>query len=171
VSPYNAARDNIWGLETGHTYLLVFHVKGKSNNSATIGFTNNMGWGVGGVSPSPTIISGVGIPQNFDGEMDCYCIFKINDAIVKTSSDARGGYDGSSQYLSYRHITFGFNYTNTGEMGTDIYLTNFRLYDISSYKAQITKQGIANFYDFVEDDNMFKIRKNSEVKTSNLIEL
>lgn len=94
-----------------------------------------MGWGVGGVSPTPTLIASSGIPADFQGEKDCYYAFTINDDIVKTSNDARAGYDGSSQYLSYRHFTFGWTYSNTGALGTDIYLTNFRLYDITTHIA------------------------------------
>ena len=170
VSPYNAARDNPWGLQKTHTYLLAFYAKGQSNNSTSFGFTNNMGWGVGGVSPNPTVLINSGIPTNFQGEKDCFCIFTINDNIIKTSNDARAGYDGSSQYLSYRHFTFGWGYTNTGTLGTDVYLTNFRLYDITNIVGKIKKNGQADFADFVEHNGIAKIEKNAEFLTNILIE-
>lgn len=172
VSPYNATRDNIWNLQKGHSYILAFHAEGQSSNPHNyLSFNNNMGWGVGGVSPTPTLIASSGIPADFQGEKDCYYAFTINDDIVKTSNDARAGYDGSSQYLSYRHFTFGWKYSNTGALGTDIYLTNFRLYDITTHVAQFTKQGIANFSQFIEQMEKAQIRKNSELLSSEFIEL
>lgn len=172
VSPYNATRDNIWGLQQNHTYLFAFHVKGQSSNAVgSFGWTNNMGWGVGGVGPTPTLVAKGSLPSNFNSEMDCYYIFTISDAIVKTSNDARGGYDGSSDYLSYRHITFNWNYTNTGTLGTDLYLTNFRLYDVTNHMAEFTKIGQAKFYSFVEQMNKCQIRKNSELLSTEFIEL
>ena len=95
--------------------------------------------------------------------MECYYIFTINDAIIKTSNDARAGYDGSSNYLSYRHFCLNWTYANTGTLGTDIYLTNFRMYDITSYMAKFNKNGQANFIDFIEQLDICKIRKNSEM--------
>ena len=172
VSPYNATRDNIWGLQQNHTYLFAFHVKGQSSNAVgSFGWTNNMGWGVGGVGPTPTLVAKGSLPSNFNSEMDCYYIFTISDAIVKTSNDARGGYDGNSDYLSYRHITFNWNYTNTGTLGTDLYLTNFRLYDVTNHMAEFTKIGQAKFYSFVEQMNKCQIRKNSELLSTEFIEL
>ena len=172
VSPYNATRDNIWNLQKGHSYILAFHAEGQSSNPHNyLSFNNNMGWGVGGVSPTPTLIAANGIPADFQGEKDCYYAFTINDDIVKTSNDARAGYDGSSQYLSYRHFTFGWTYSNTGTLGTDIYLTNFRLYDITTHVAQFTKQGIANFSQFIEQMDKAQIRKNSELLSSEFLEL
>ena len=170
VSPYNATRDNIWGLQQGHTYLWAFHAKGQSSNATSFGFTNNMGWGVGGVSPGPTVLVNNGIPANFQGEKECLCLFTIGDNIIKTSNDNRGGYDGSSQYLSYRHLTFGWGYSSTGELGTDVYLTNLRLYDITNFIGQIKKNGQANFSDFVENSSIARILKNAEFLTNNLIE-
>ena len=172
VSPYNATRDNVWKLQKGHSYLIAFHVKGQSSNPANyFYFINNMGWGVGGVGASPTVIASSSIPTDFNGEKDCYYIFTINDHIVKTSNDARSGYDGSSQYLSYRHFTIGWTYSNTGTLGTDVYLTNFRLYDITSYKAEITKAGQADFSFLIEQLDNCKIRKSAELIASEFIEL
>lgn len=171
VSPYNATRDNIWQLQKGHTYIIAFHAKGQSSNPTNyMSFNNNMGWGVGGVSPKPTVITSSAIPTNFNGEKECYYIFTITDEIVKTSNDARANYDGSSDYLSYRHFTFGWTYSDTGTLGTDLYLTNFRLYDITNYTAKITRQGQIKFTDFIEQLDKAQIRRNSEFLSSNFIE-
>ena len=172
VNPYDAIRDNIWKLQKGHTYLLAFHAKGKTTNAvANFSFTNNMGWGVGGVSPSPTVIATSSLTANFNGEKDCFYIFTINDDIIKTSNDARAGYDGSSQYLSYRHIAFNWGYANTGTDGTDIYLTNFRMYDITNAIGKIKNIGQIDFNGFIEQLDKAQIRKRCELLSSEFIEL
>ena len=171
---YDAARDNIWGLQSGHTYLIAFHAKGQSSVGVNFGWTHNMGNGVAaGITPAPTGLTNQGIPANFQGEKDCIYIFTINDSIIKTSTVTRTSspkYVEGEQYLSYRHLTFSFGYSNTGELGTDLYLTNFRLYDVTSQLAQILKVGIANFHNFVEENGIFKIRYKSEAEANNLIE-
>jgi len=94
-----------------------------------------MGWSGGGVQPSPTTIVNEGIPADFNGEKDCFYIFKITDAISKPCTTTYSAYVAGTTYLSYRHLTFGWGYTSTGTLGTDLYLTNFRLYDITSNMA------------------------------------
>lgn len=171
VAAYNATRDNWWHLQQNHTYIAAFHARGKSSNATTWSWTNNMGWGGGGVQPAPTTIVNEGIPADFNGEKDCFYIFKITDAISKPCTTAYSAYAAGTTYLSYRHLTFGWGYTSTGTLGTDLYLTNFRLYDITSNMAQFTKQGQANFYDIIEQMNKAQIRKNSELLSSEFIEL
>lgn len=175
VSEYNSDRDNIWNLQTGHTYILTVHVTGQTHNAASWNITHNMGNGVSvGVAPSPTIIISKGISTDFQGEQDSYCMFTINDNIVKTSTVTRTStpkYVEGVQYLSYRHIALYFGYGNTGELGTDLYLTNFRLYDITNHMAEFTKMGQAKFFDFVEQMDKAQIRKNSELLSSEFIEL
>lgn len=171
VAAYDATRDNWWHLQQNHTYIAAFHARGKSSNATKWSWTNSMGWGGGGVQPSPTTIVNEGIPADFNGEKDCFYIFKITDAISKPCTTAYSAYVAGTTYLSYRHLTFGWGYTSTGTLGTDLYLTDFRLYDITSNIAQFTKQGQANFYDIVEQMNKTQIRKNSELLSSEFIEL
>lgn len=171
IAAYDANRDNWWHLQQNHTYIAAFHARGKSSNATTWGWANNMGWSGGGVNPSPTIIANEGIPANFNGEKDCFYIFKITDAISRPCTSAYSSYVAGTTYLSYRHLTFGWGYASTGTLGTDLYLTNFRLYDITSNMAQFTKQGQANFYDIVEQMDKAQIRKNSELLSSEFIEL
>ena len=170
IAVYDSTRDNVWNLQKNHTYIISFHVKGQSSNSCNIGLSNFMGWAGGGLSPSPTVIRSEGIPANFQGEKDCFYIFTITDEIVKTCTSSYSSYVAGNQYLSYRHIGFSYGYSNTGELGTDIYITNLRLYDITSHMAEFTKQGLANFYDFVEQMDKCEIRKNSELLSTNFIE-
>ena len=170
IAAYDSNRDNNWGLQKGHTYFAAFHAKGKSSNSTSWGWANNMGWSGGGVNASPTIITNIGIPSDFQGEKDCIFIFTINDDIAKNCTSAYSSYVANTTYLSYRHLTFGWGYSSTGTLGTDLYLTDLRLYDITNYMAKITKQGQAKFYDFVEQLNKAQIRRKSEFLSSNFIE-
>jgi len=42
----------------GHTYIIMFNIKGKTSNSVgDIYWTNNCGWGGGGLEPSPTNVA------------------------------------------------------------------------------------------------------------------
>ena len=34
-------------------------------------------------------------------------------------------------YLSYNHFGVGFDYRSTGALGTDLYIRNFQMYDIT----------------------------------------
>ena len=171
VSPYNANRDNVWGLQKTHTYLFAFHAKGQSSNSPSLNVQNNMGWDrIAGMGPNPTYISTSTIPANFNGEKDCYIIFTINDDIIKTATKTEGGYTTGEQYLSYRDLSLNYGYTDTGALGTDLYLTDFRLYDVTNYIGQIKKTGITNFSDYVERNGILQIRNKAELLTSNLIE-
>lgn len=171
VAEYNSTRDNIWGLQQGHTYLFAFHAKGQSSNSPSLNAQSNMGWDrIAGVGPNPTYIASSTIPANFNGEKDCYLIFTIGDTIIKTATETKGGYTTDLQYLSYRHLSLNYGYTNTGELGTDLYLTDFRLYDVTNYFGKIQKTGITNFSDYVERNGILQIRKKAELLTNNLIE-
>ena len=170
IHAYNASQDNMWKLQQGHTYLIGFHVKGQSSNSTTFGFSNNMGWDGGGVSPSPTILVNDGIPTNFNGEKDCTCIFTINDTIVKTCTSAYSSYTAGTDYLSYRDFTFGWGYSSTGALGTDVYLTNLHMYDITSLVAKFGKNGVVKIGDLNERMNDCRIIKNAELCASEFIE-
>lgn len=174
IHSYNSAIDNIWGLQKNHTYLWAFHVKGQSSQaSESITINHNMGNGVSnGVGPIPTILGGDRtVPANFQGEKDCYLIFTIADDLVKICTKTGSGFTAEQSYLSYRHLQFYWGYGNTGELGTDIYVTNIRLYDITNHMAEFTKMGQAKFFDFIEQMNKCQVRKNSELLATEFIEL
>lgn len=162
---YNASTDNIFGLVKGHRYRITFHVKGQSSNTfGNYGWTNQMGWGGGGLSPSPSNISSLGIPSNFNGERDCFYDFTVNDDVVKTCSSTYSYATKDKKYLSYNHFMVGFGYTDTGSLGTDIYITQLRMYDLTNgEKFQILKTGIASATGFIErSDNLASIDKGGE---------
>ena len=171
ISPYDPARDNTWNLQKGHTYLWTFHVSGQTTVGVSPSMSHNLGNGISnGVAPSPTILHSRGIPANFIGEQNCYYMFTINDDLVKTSNKTSGGYQTDSQYLSYRHFTFTFAYSSTGELGTDLYLTNFQLYDITSVIGKILRSGEIMYSTFVENNDIAKIRNGEEFLANEFIE-
>lgn len=141
--PYNIANKDV--LIQGHTYIVKFHVRGQSTNAATtVGFTNNMGWSGGGLVPAPSNVSYQYTPANFNGEMDCFYKFTCNDSIWKTCTTSYSSFVAGTSYQSYRDFQFGFNYNNTGALGTDLYITNIRMYDLTNggQNISVLKNGI-----------------------------
>ena len=58
-------------------------------------------------------------------------------------------------------------------MGTDIYFSNIRLYDITNgiKEIDINKNGVVEALDFTEGNSTFKIHKSGTVESSNFIEI
>ena len=58
-------------------------------------------------------------------------------------------------------------------MGTDIYFSNIRLYDITNdiKEININKNGVVEALDFTESDSTFKIHKSGTVESPNFIEI
>ena len=173
LKPFNIA-DNI--LQKGHRYVLMFHVKGKSSNSVVdVYWSNNVGWGGGGLDPRPVINRNtMNLPANFNGEIDVLYDFTINDDIYKvcTSSYGNGSFVAGNTYLSYNGFKFGFQYTDTGAWGTDLYITNIRMYDITNYTPSInlTKSGTLGISALNEIGGNARINKYSEALSGGFIE-
>ncbi len=144
IRPYNENNTDVF--IKGHTYILKWHVKGKSSNSADFGWSNNVGWGGGGLMPSPSNDSWQNISTNFNGEMECWYKWTINDDVYKVCTSSYSSFVQGQTYLSYRDFKFGFSYTDTGSLGTDLYITNVRLYDITNdnQKVKIGVNGVIN---------------------------
>lgn len=145
IKPYNENNADV--LFKGHTYILKWHVKGKSSNPGTdSGWSNNVGWGGGGLTPSPSNTSTNFTPSNFTGEMDCWYKWTISDDVYKVCTSSYSSFVKGQTYLSYRDFKFGFGYTDTGSLGTDLYITNIRLYDITNdnQKVKIGVNGVIN---------------------------
>lgn len=142
---YDSSKDNFFGLIKGHSYIIRFHVTGQSHNTFdTFYWGNQMGWSGGGLTPNPSDIKSHKIPIDFNGEDECYYQFTINDDIVKTCTTTYSYATAGNQYLSYNHFCVGFEYSSTGELGTDLYITNLRMYDVTDNEKNysITKEGI-----------------------------
>lgn len=171
---YDPAVDNIYGLTQGHTYIICFHAKGQSSNAfATFEWSNQMGWGGGGLSPAPSNIQKYGIPTDFNGEQECWYKFTINDTISKTCTTTYSYATQGSEYLSYNHFGVGFTYTSTGALGTDLYITNLRMYDITNpIPVLIDKFGYLKTQAIIEDatTNAYILGPSSETIGGNFYE-
>lgn len=133
--------------EKGKRYRISFHVSGYTNNAiSSIGFTNNMGWGGGGLDPSPSDVIYKMVPTNFGissstavgDEMDCFYEFTINDDVYKTCTTAYSSFVKGNIYPSYRDFQFGFGYTETGANGTELYITNIQCTEIPTTEKSDT---------------------------------
>lgn len=142
-------------LVQGHTYILMFHVSGVSSNNATHHYwSNNAGWSGGsyGLGTSPTNVQYNDLGANFQGEKDIYYKFTVSDAIMKTCTKSYSTFVQGTSYNCYRDFKWGFEYTDTGTLGTDLYITSFRCYDITSPDnvVKFLKPGIVEASNFVE---------------------
>lgn len=170
VHAYDASIDNIFNLQKNHTYVWIFYVKGNTTNAPSFQITNNMGWGGGGLTPSPSNVEIKNIPTNFDGETEVWYKFTISDDIVKTCTSSYSSFVANTQYLSYKHFGWNWSYATTGN-GTDIYITNIRLYDITDIPiGKLTKTGITKFSSIFEVNDSIHITKNEDLIVNQFIE-
>lgn len=158
---------NRFGLMKGHTYIILFNITGKSSNApAEVGWDNNMGWGGGGLTPSPSNVE-KNIPSaNFNQSINFPFYYKwtINDDIYKVCTSAYSSFTAGTTYLSYNHFKFSFTYKNTESLGTDLYISNFRLYDITNKPDfSIEKDGIINAPILYRSDETVKIDKRYDI--------
>ena len=159
-------------LQKGHTYVLKFHISGQSSNSAEFHWSNQVGWGGGGLSPNPSNVSSSSIPSNFNGEYDFVYKWTINDDVRKVCTSSYSGFVAGTEYVSYRDFKWGFNYTNTGALGTDIYITDLRMYDITNADdTEIKKSGILETGSFEEINGNFRMTKDYETLANYFYEL
>ena len=162
-------------LQKGHTYLIKYHVKGKTCDEVYPGWTNNMGWGGGGLEPSPSNVSFSSIPAGFNGEKDCWHKFTINDDVYKICTSSYYSFVQGTVYPSYRDFTILCSYSITDENGTDLYITNPRMYDITGLteqEIQVLKTGIVSCEDIYEcPDTNARFEKSKTVSIKNLKEI
>lgn len=159
-------------LQKGHTYVLKFHISGQSSNSAEFYWTNQVGWGGGGLEPSPSNVSSSSIPSNFNGEYDFIYRWTINDNVRKICTSSYSSFIAGTEYISYRDFKWGFNYTNTGALGTDVYITDLRMYDITNIDdTEIKKTGILKTGSLEEITGNFKIAKDYETMSNYFYEI
>lgn len=173
LKPFNADAN---ALVKNHSYVVKFEVKGKTSNAVSdVFWSNNAGWGGGGLSPTPSNISYTSFPANFQSDIwvPFSYYFYIPDDIVKTCTSSYSSFVKGTQYISYRDFKFGFVYTDTGSMGTDLYLRNFRIYDITSKpeSLKISKSGIINSSNFIEEVGKASITIDSDVYSNSIIEI
>lgn len=165
-------------LINGHRYIIMWHCSGQTSVSMSdIYWTNNVGWGQA-PDANPTRNAWYTVPANFQGETDCFYDFTITDSVFKTTGDSvHSGFEANTTYLAYAAFKIGFTYRQTGALGTDLYLTNFRMYDITNgfQQCQYTKQGILDTTEVIElPSSLFtnaQIQKSGNIITSNLYEI
>ena len=162
----------IYTFQKGYTYILAFHVKGKTSNAASdFYWTNQVGWGGGGLDPVPSNVEYYNpIGTNFNGEADVWYKWTITDDVYKVCTSTYSGFTAGTTYLSYCDFKFGFGYTDTGSMGTDLYITNIRMYDVTDNPSfSIPKNGVMNGQ-LIESDSV-KIMETKDLITNNFIEI
>lgn len=166
--------DNVLGLQKGRSYLWAMTVSGQTSNSPVIEVDNNMGWvnTTSGLMPQPTDIFKYRTPASFNGKQEAWYAFTIPDDIFKECTTGYSSFVAGKTYISYRDFQYRFDYTTTGTLGTDLYITNIRFFDITDLDlSNITRAGIANFTDFVEDAGIASINMNKEFYTNSIIEI
>lgn len=145
--------DNFY-LFKNRKYKVSFKVKGKSTNDpGKIYFTNQMGWsggayGLGSVSAYDFNTLGT----NFEGEKEIYACFNITDEVFKYCTTAYSNFVTGETYNCYLDLSWGFNYTSTGELGTDLYLSDFKFIDITDdlNKTSVSEKGVVNTIEYSE---------------------
>ena len=149
--------DNRFQFQKGHTYVLQFEIKGKTSNSVPdIYWTNYVGWGGGETQCSPSNISYAN-PVTADYNSNEWKTFTykwtINDDVWKLCTSSYQSFVAGNYYVSYKGFKYGFSYTNTGSLGTDLYIKNIRMYDVTTNTPiEVKKTGIIEAVGFVEED-------------------
>ena len=173
IKPFNADSN---ALEKNHTYIIKFEVMGKTSNAVSdVNWNNQAGWNGGGLTPTPTTIAKTEIEANWqsDNWFPFQWIFSIPDDIYKVCTKSYSSFVQGTTYLSYRDFKFGFGYTNTGSMGTDLYIRNLRMYDITTKPNTINfnKNGIINSSNFVENIGNTSIKIDGDLYSNEFIEI
>lgn len=163
-------------LQKDHSYVIRFELKGQTSNSvSSVYWSNNAGWSGGGLNPNPTNIVQTAIPANWvSTEWVTYQYrFSIPDDIYKVCTQSYSSFVEGNTYPSYRDFKFGFDYTNTGELGTDLYLRNFKLYDITTITKQIdiTKCGVTNSGNFTENTGNVSLKSDGDCYANQFYEI
>lgn len=161
-------------LQTGHKYIILYDVKGQTSKAQTsIGWTNLMGWNGGGLDPIPSNVQYKAIPANFESDEWQTFFYKwdLTDDVYKVCTKSYSSFVEGNTYLSYADFQIGWTYENTGALGTDVYIKNIRMYDITdTTKPKLMKIGIFDIDGIHEENNKTKIRQN-EIEANSFIEI
>lgn len=160
----------------GKTYIVLLHISGQSTDAFTdVYWSNQAGWGGGsyGLTTEISNASIVNIPSNFQGEADFSYKFTVSGDIWKTCTKSYSSFVEGTSYNCYRDLKVGFSYRDTGTLGTDIYITNLRCYDITEpdNSTSIEKSGIVLASEFVEGEQSKPcIYSSAEIQMNEFIE-
>ena len=168
--------NNRYGFVDGHTYIIEFDIKGQSSAAASdVSWNNMVGWSGGGLIPAPTnVVNSNPVTANFDSQEWHHFYYKwtISDGVYKVCTSAYSSYVQGNTYLSYKEFKYGFGYTNTGTLGTELYIRNLRMYDITTNKEiNIKKTGITEAINFVEEGNETQFFKTNIINSTQILEI
>ena len=154
--------DNRFGFQKEHTYMLQFEVKGQtSNNIWNPHWSNSVGWEGGGLIPNPSnVLTANPITENYNSSDWKTFTYKwtISDDVYKVCTSSYSSFVQGNSYISYKGFIYGFIYKDTGSFGTDLYIKNIRMFDVTSNQnIQIMKSGIINSINFVEENLIAEI--------------
>lgn len=161
-------------LKKGHTYIILFNIKGQTANYVGgLGWSCSMGWhGDQALVPNPSNVSYSSVPTGVFDETLFYYKFTINDDIYKICKTAYSSFVVGTTYLSYKDFQLSFGYASTGELGTDLYLSDFRMYDITELEnSNFNENSILECISVIEGNEKLSIGKYGEIYANNLIEL
>lgn len=141
----------------GHNYIIMFDVKGQTSAAVSdVYWSNNAGWSGGGLNAAPSNVSHNAPGANWTSTNWYHFYYKwtINDDVYKTCTSSYSSFVQGTVYPSYRDFKFGFPYESTGTLGTDLYINNIRMYDITgkTLKVSFNKKGQAEVYSIIEDN-------------------
>ena len=195
-APYPGSGQTMWGglvlspelansgcLQTSHSYAIVMDVMGRSSGAMSDLAINNMcGWSPSdsGLLPAPTDVVRLNpVTANFSSSTWQTLVEKwtipANDSIYKVCTKAYSSYVVGNTYLSYKDFKFGYTYADTGEWGTDIYLKNIRMYDITNMaNMDIRKTGVAEYIAMIENESSkgnVSVFKFGEIRADNFYEI
>ncbi len=138
-------------LQKGCKYRISFIIEGQSSNGiGAMYFSNQMGWGGGGLT-SVSASKYSTLPSNFQGRKEIYATFNITDDIWKVCTTTYSVFVAGTSYNCYRDLCWGFQYTSTGSLGTDLYVTNFKIQDITDGEPiNLKETGTMNMLDISE---------------------
>ena len=121
-------------LQEGHTYVMMFDVRGYTSNVPVCYWSNNIGWEAPELTPILTgAITNSAIGKEFSSinYVTYRYEFTVNDSLYKKCEKSYQNFVEGEYYLSYKDFFFGFTYKSTGPQGTELYIRNIRMYDVT----------------------------------------
>lgn len=121
-------------LEEGHSYVIMLDVRGCTSNVPVCYWSNNVGWEAPELSPILTgVVTNNAIKKEFSSinYVTYRYEFTVNDSLYKKCEKSYQNFVEGEYYLSYRDFFFGFTYKSTGPQGTELYIRNIRMYDVT----------------------------------------
>lgn len=126
----------------GHTYMIKIDIKGQTSNGSESYWSNEAGWSGGayGLGTEYIWIENGNLPANWSSSdyVTRTWRFVVTGNTYKECITTYSSFYVGNIYPVFRDFKFGFSYGNTGALGTDLYIKNIRLYDIT-YETDLSK--------------------------------